>query len=82
MTSEWAICMSILVLGGGRVGHTGLFLWDRVALLSAHTEAQCAPPGGPGPWLRNWPLAVGGLLDSTSAASWLSRTLGHRAVPA
>lgn len=49
-------------VGGGT--HRPLSL-DRVALLSVHTDAQCVPPGGPGPWLRNWPLAVGGLLDST-----------------
>ena len=58
MAREWAIRMSIPVQGGGWAGHTGLFLQDRAALLSVHTEAQCVPAGGPGSRLGGWLPAV------------------------
>lgn len=67
MAREWAIWMSIHVLRGGWAGHTGLSLWDRVALLSVHTEAQCVPPKEPGPRHRDWPLA--------EVASWTAGPL-------
>ena len=58
MAREWAVRMSIPVQGGGWAGHTGLFLQDRAALLSVHTEAQCVPAGGPGSRWGGWPPAV------------------------